>query len=89
MKLVESFFAYGIVCEVRCFERGVYERFNTIKQDFNDLIMADDYFWQMKETANYATLLNFAKVEKIPFIKVDKRDGRGWMVLKERTMAWR
>ena len=84
-----KFFAYGLVCEVRYFERGLYDRFDRIKQDFNDLICADDYFWEMKSNANYATLMNFAVVERIPFIKVKKSDSRGWVVLKQRDDIWR
>jgi hypothetical protein len=46
---------------------------------------ADDTFWTEHHSACYATLLRLEKVQQIPSVCWDKRDRRGWVVIRRRT----
>jgi len=55
-----------------------------IRNDFADALCAQDpSFWDQRKEASYATLMRVDNVLTIPPIKIDKRDRRGWVVLKK------
>lgn len=53
-----------------------------VRDEFNDRIQADAAFWEAKEDARFASLIRVAKVRELPHFTVDKRDMRGWVVLR-------
>jgi hypothetical protein len=56
----------------------------TIRDEFGKAICAQDpAFWQERQSANYATLMRVRHVRTITPIKFEKRDRRGWVVLRE------
>lgn len=55
---------------------------NTIKEKYNDKILADDNFWNAKEkTSNYATLIVIDKVIKLKPFKINKVGMQSWVIL--------
>lgn len=55
-----------------------------IEADFGDLICTahDENFWEKREKANYASLIEIQKVTRLPDFKIEKRDRRGWVILR-------
>jgi hypothetical protein len=61
-----------------------------IKKEFTQALCAQDpNFWEKRKKASYATLMRIRYVHKITPIKYDKRDRRGWVVLKPREIQKR
>jgi hypothetical protein len=54
-----------------------------LMQDYSTEICADDAFWRARQEKRYATLIGIADVRRLIPLKVDKRDRRGWMTLRE------
>lgn len=57
--------------------------FNRLIVDYGDAICADGEFWAARADKRYATLLGISDVRQLTPLKVDKRDRRGWMVLRD------
>jgi ASC-1-like (ASCH) protein len=56
----------------------------TIQKKFTTAICPqNDTFWQEREKASYATLMQIQNVKSITPMKFAKRDRRGWVVLHE------
>ena len=53
-----------------------------IKKRFGRSLCVDDVFWQVKAGSLYATLMWFSKVREIEPICCEKKDRRGWVVLR-------
>ena len=75
------------VCEVS--QVWFYEldpqSWRSIKQEFATAMCAQDpEFWDRRENAAYATLLQLKRVRAVPPIRCNKRDRRGWVVLRKR-----
>jgi hypothetical protein len=53
-----------------------------IRNRFAEQLCVDDpEFWKSKASSYYATLMQFARVDKIDPLSCSKRDRRGWVVL--------
>jgi len=60
------------------------ESWQTIKKEFAEALCAQDpSFWNAREAATFATLMQIRHVKSISPIKFAKRDRRGWVVLHE------
>ncbi len=56
---------------------------NFIRARFSEqLCIEDPDFWDAKAEACYATLMQFARLERLEPFACDKRDRRGWVVLQ-------
>lgn len=53
-----------------------------IKTFASEICAEDPTFWQAREDASFATLMRIKNVKTINPIKVEKRDRRGWVVLR-------
>lgn len=56
-----------------------------IKTEYSELICSiyDKDFWDNRERANYASLIEVKKIKKIHPVKSEKKDRSGWSVLRE------
>jgi len=60
---------------------------SSIRRDFTEELCAQDpAFWEARARAEYATLLRVGDVRRIPALTCDKRDRRGWVVLRQRNV---
>lgn len=62
-------------------------RVMAIKSQYNDRLVADKKFWQIKKYARYATLMFLEEVKELPPQKYKKRDRRGWVVLENAQLT--
>jgi hypothetical protein len=53
-----------------------------VRREYDHEIRADAAFWASKEDARFASLIRVAHVRELPHFRVDKRDMRGWVVLR-------
>jgi hypothetical protein len=59
------------------------DSWSEIRRDFTDALCAQDPdFWRTRNKAAYATLVRLQNVRKIPPFGFQKRDRRGWVVLR-------
>ncbi|MCE9551905.1 MAG: ASCH domain-containing protein [Planctomycetes bacterium] len=57
-----------------------------LRSEFASAICAQDpSFWIERSSASYATLMRLQHVRPISPIEIDKRDRRGWVVLRRRS----
>lgn len=57
-----------------------------LRREFGAAMCAiDDEFWTEQHSACYATLLRLVRVQEIQPVLWEKRDRRGWVVLRRRT----
>jgi hypothetical protein len=61
--------------------------FNRLVTDYSNAICADEEFWAARAGKRYATLLGISDVRQLTPLKVDKRDRRGWIVLRDSVAA--
>lgn len=62
------------------------QSFSELRSEFaTALCVHDPLFWEEKATASFATLMCLEKVRLIQQIAVEKRDRRGWVVLRSRS----
>ena len=56
-----------------------------IRKAFTSGLRADNpSFWDDRRCTRFATLMRIGQVHPLPYVKVPKRDRRGWVVLKSR-----
>jgi hypothetical protein len=72
-------FVVGSV-ESRRLEHG---EMSEIRRGLNSQIMATPEFWDIKSDARFATLIGVDDIYTFPSFSVDKRDMRGWVVLRQ------
>jgi hypothetical protein len=58
------------------------DELETIKARFGRMLCVNDEFWRSKATCSYATLMCFSKVRSVEPVECDKKDRRGWVVLR-------
>lgn len=58
---------------------------NEIKQYQEALCATDPNFWEEKQDASFATLIQIANITKISPIDFEKKDRRGWVVISDKT----
>ncbi len=56
-----------------------------IKNYAEALCAQDPFFWEQREAASFATLMQIENVRAIPPIRIMKRDRRGWVVLQKNS----
>ena len=57
-----------------------------IQTRFQEAMCAEDpTFWTDRHDVAYATLMQISNVSRIQPFEIDKRDRRGWVVVKRRT----
>jgi hypothetical protein len=71
-----------VVKTVRCRELA-HGDIGEIRDDFNSRIQATNDFWDMKSSAKFATLMEVDELFTFDPFQVDKRDMRGWVVLRQ------
>ena len=78
-----------------CIVRSVWfyqldnENLQVIKNDFAVGLRADgSSFWEERQSARFATLMRIAEVYRLPPIEIQKRDRRGWVVLRRRQQHY-
>ena len=55
----------------------------TIRKEYAEsLCVQDPSFWQRRKTASYATIMQLCNVYSLSPIELQKRDRRGWVLLK-------
>lgn len=79
----------GPVCGLVLAEKAwffdlAYESLDRIRDRHGDAIRADDSFWEQKQTAQYATLIELRRPTPIEPFQCHKRDRRGWVPLVPR-----
>ena len=61
------------------------ESLQAIKNEFSSRLRAESSaFWEERQSARFATLMRISEVYRIPPIEIQKRDRRGWVVLRKR-----
>jgi hypothetical protein len=58
------------------------DELGVIKTRFGRMLCVNDEFWRSKATCSYATLMCFSKVRPIEPVECEKKDRRGWVVLR-------
>jgi hypothetical protein len=56
----------------------------TLRERFGPGICADEEFWDSKNDAAFATIIEIAEPVSIQPLDCDKRDRRGWVTLRSR-----
>ena len=65
------------------------ENLQVIKNDFSAGLRADgSAFWEQRQSARFATLMRISEVYRLPPIEIQKRDRRGWVVLRRRQQHY-
>ena len=65
------------------------ENLQVIKNDFAAGLRADgSSFWEQRQSARFATLMRIGEVYRVPPIEIQKRDRRGWVVLRRRQQHY-
>lgn len=83
--------AGGPVCgmalldNVRFFDL-THEPIERIKAAFGDGICADEDFWELKRSAQYATILQITQAIAVDPFGCEKKDRRGWVALRSRQL---
>jgi hypothetical protein len=54
-----------------------------LAEKHSDAICADEEFWAVRADKHFATLIGISDVRQLTPVAVDKRDRRGWMVLRD------
>lgn len=71
------------VTRVISFSNLTPEKVEEVRREYNDRLIADEDFWQMKQDAKYATLMFLGEVKRLSPKAYAKRDRRGWVVIEE------
>jgi ASC-1-like (ASCH) protein len=62
------------------------ESFSELRREFAAALCAQDpTFWEDRAAASFATLMRLRNVRRISPIVVEKRDRRGWVVIRRRS----
>jgi predicted transcriptional regulator len=56
-----------------------------LRRDFAVALCAQDAFWEEREGAEYATLIQVSHPRRLPSVSIPKRDRRGWVVVADRN----
>ena len=65
------------------------ENLQVIKSEFSAGLRAEgSSFWEERQSARFATLMRIAEVYQLPPIEIQKRDRRGWVVLRRRQQHY-
>lgn len=75
----------ALVDKVRFFDL-TYEPIERIKEAFGDRICAGEDFWGLKQSAQYATILQITQAIAVDPFGCEKRDRRGWVALRSRQL---
>jgi len=73
--------AIAEVSEVWYYELDANAR-HVIRSRFGRQLCVEPEFWESKADSCYATLMQFARIDRLPPIPCLKRDRRGWVVLR-------
>ena len=67
-----------------------HNRVGEIRRRYGERICADDAFWEMQESARYATIIELSHTIVIDPLHVAKRDRRGWVTMcgRQQTFAF-
>jgi hypothetical protein len=62
------------------------ESFSELRRDFAAALCAQDPgFWDDRAGASFATLMRLQNVRRISPVVVEKRDRRGWVIVRRRS----
>lgn len=65
------------------------ESLEAIKSEHAAALRADSpAFWEERQTARFATLMRISEVYRLPPFELQKRDRRGWVVLRQRQQHY-
>lgn len=79
-----SIIAFFTAGKVRFYRLPSTDPFRVLKPFVSCLCIRDSAFWTAHSNAAYATLIELMNVTPIPPISFEKRDRRGWVILKKR-----
>jgi hypothetical protein len=82
----------GPVCGITLAQEAWYfdltrGRLDAIRAQYGHRICADDTFWEARQDATYATLIELAQSTAIDPVACAKRDRRGWVPLNPAQLA--
>lgn len=63
-----------------------HEPIGRIRECFGDRICAGEDFWELKQSSQYATILQIGRAVAVDPFDCDKRDRRGWVALRSRQL---
>jgi hypothetical protein len=75
----------ALVENVRFFNLA-HEPIEWIREAFGDRICAGEDFWGLKQSAQYATILQITQAIAVDPFGCEKKDRRGWVVLRSRQL---
>lgn len=73
------------ICQITnvCFYELDPNSWHTIRKEYTESLCAQDPgFWRQRRAASYATIMQLHNVHSFSPIKLQKRDRRGWVLLK-------
>jgi hypothetical protein len=76
-------YAEAKAAAVKQFSNLTPEKIAKLKAEYNDKILGDDDYWQMKFDSRFATLIRLKEVRAIKPKRIYKNDWRAWVVLKK------
>ena len=69
--------------KVRCYEDLTPEPLGQLRDKYNQFILGPGEYWADKAEARYGFLAWLGGVRRIEPLKIDKKDWRAWVVLRE------
>ena len=65
-----------------------YEPLEGIRHQYEDRICADECFWSTHRNSSYASLFLLGQTISVDPVRCEKRDRRGWVLLRSRQLAF-
>ncbi len=76
--------AIATVQKVTQFEELSPIKIEQLKNQYNNLILGADEYWESRRDCKYGVLAWLGNIERIEPVYIDKRDWRAWVVLGEK-----
>jgi len=70
----------AIAGRVQFFSKLTGREVQLLKEEYNNMIQADEEYWNCKMSARYGTLIYLDEVEQLSPIDIKKRDRRPWVI---------
>jgi ASC-1-like (ASCH) protein len=79
---ISGIFVAGVVKYFYKLNKSVIKQ---IENEYGRLLCSayDKNFWKMRDSANYASLIEVKKIKRLSPFKIDKKDRTGWSILRE------
>ena len=73
--------ATATVKSVKTFENLTPQKITELKNLYNDKILGEDEYWEMKQNSKFAIFAWLENIKQIPPTNINKKDWRAWVVL--------